>query len=88
MTDKPTSNLAVLIFEGQDTAQVLYEQIEQMQKEKLVSVEDAIILEYESGGTQIHVGTSDAGRFPVCLNPGFHRKRVEGDSQTDARQER
>jgi uncharacterized membrane protein len=37
MADKPTSNLAVLVFEGQDTAQALYEQIEQMQKEKLVS---------------------------------------------------
>jgi uncharacterized membrane protein len=69
MTDKPTSNLAVLIFEGQDTAQVLYEQIEQMQKEKLVSVEDAIILEYESGGTQIHVGTSDAGASQFASTP-------------------
>ncbi len=61
MADKPTSNLAVLIFDGQETAQALYEQIEQMQKEKLVSVEDAIILECESGGSQIHAGASDGG---------------------------
>ena len=61
MADKPTSNLAVLIFDGLETAQALYEQIEQMQKEKLVSVEDAIILECESGGAQIHAGASDAG---------------------------
>lgn len=61
MADKPTSNLAVLIFDGQDTAQALYEQIEQMEKAKLVSVEDAIIVECESGGAQIHAGASDAG---------------------------
>lgn len=61
MADKPTSNLAVLIFDGRDTAQALYEQIEQMQKEKLVSVEDAIILECESGGGQLHAGASDGG---------------------------
>ncbi len=61
MADKPTSNLAVLIFDGQETAQALYEQIEQMQKEKLVSVEDAIILECDSGGAHIRAGASDAG---------------------------
>jgi uncharacterized membrane protein len=61
MADKPTSNLAVLVFEGQDTAQALYEQIEQMQKEKLVTVEDAIILEYESGSARLLGGAGEAG---------------------------
>jgi uncharacterized membrane protein len=69
MADKLTSNLAVLIFDGQATAQALYAQIEQMQKEKLVSVEDAIILECESGGAQIHAATSDAGASQPAALP-------------------
>jgi uncharacterized membrane protein len=68
MADKPTSNLAVLIFDGQETAQALYEQIEQMQKEKLVSVDDAIILEC-AGGAQIHSGVSNAGASQFAAAP-------------------
>ncbi len=68
MADKPTSNLAVLIFDGQDTAQALYEQIEQMQKEKLVSVDDAIILECQ-GSAQIHGGVSNAGATQFASAP-------------------
>jgi uncharacterized membrane protein len=47
MADKPTSNLIVLTFEGQDTAEALYKQIEQMEKDKLVVIEDAVIIERE-----------------------------------------
>jgi uncharacterized membrane protein len=68
MADKPTSNLAVLIFDGQETAQALYEQIEQMQKEKLVSVDDAIILEC-AGGAQLHAGVSNAGATQFASAP-------------------
>ncbi len=69
MAEKPASNLAVLVFDGQDTAQTLYEQLEQMQKEKLVSIEDAIILECESGGAQIHAGASEAGASQFTAPP-------------------
>ena len=47
MADKPTSNLMVLTFEGQDTAEALYKQIEQMEKDKLVVIDDAVIIERE-----------------------------------------
>lgn len=45
MAAKPTSTLAVLTFEGQDTAEALYEQIEKMEKDKLLVLEDAVIIE-------------------------------------------
>jgi uncharacterized membrane protein len=45
MAAKPTSTLAVLTFAGQDTAEALYEQIEKMEKEKLLVLEDAVIIE-------------------------------------------
>ena len=45
MAAKPTSTLAVLTFEGQETAEALYEQIEKMEKEKLLVLEDAVIIE-------------------------------------------
>ena len=40
-----TSNLVVLTFEGMGTATAVYEQIEQMEKEHLLKVTDAIIIE-------------------------------------------
>ena len=33
MAEKPTSTLAILTFEGQETAEALYAQIEQMEKD-------------------------------------------------------
>ena len=45
MAEKAPSNLAVLTFEGQDTAEALYEQIEKMAKDKLLILEDAVIIE-------------------------------------------
>ena len=47
MAEKPTSTLAVLTFEGQDTAETLYAQIEKMEKDKLLVLEDAVIIERE-----------------------------------------
>jgi uncharacterized membrane protein len=47
MAEQQASNLVVLTFEGQDTAEALYKQIEQMEKEKLVVVDDAVIIERE-----------------------------------------
>lgn len=47
MADKPASNLIVLTFEGQQTAEALYKQIEQMEKDKLVVIDDAVIVERE-----------------------------------------
>lgn len=42
-----TNNLVVLTFEGKETAAAVYEQIEQMEKDKLVKVVDAVIVEYD-----------------------------------------
>jgi uncharacterized membrane protein len=47
MAEKQKSNLVVLTFEGQDTAEALYKQIEQMEDAKLVVIEDAVIIERE-----------------------------------------
>lgn len=47
MAEKQASNLVVLTFEGQDAAEALYQQIEQMEKDKLVVIEDAVIIERE-----------------------------------------
>jgi uncharacterized membrane protein len=47
MAEKQASNLVVLMFEGQDAAEALYKQIEKMEKEKVVVVDDAVIIERE-----------------------------------------
>jgi uncharacterized membrane protein len=50
-------NLVALMFEGMGTAAAVYEQIEGMEKENLLSVTDAIIIERESGGTSVNMMT-------------------------------
>ena len=45
MAEKAPSTLAVLTFEGQETAEALYEQIEKMAKDKLLVLDDAVIIE-------------------------------------------
>lgn len=45
MPETQNSTLIVLTFEGQQTAEALYEQIEQLEKDKLVVIEDAVIVE-------------------------------------------
>jgi uncharacterized membrane protein len=45
MAEQKASNLVVLTFEGQEAAEALYKQIEQMEKDKLVVVDDAVIIE-------------------------------------------
>lgn len=45
MAEKKPSNLVVLSFEGQSAAEAVYEQFEQMEKENLITIEDAVILE-------------------------------------------
>lgn len=60
-----TNNLVVLTFEGQGSAAAVYEQIEQMQKEKLLTIQDAIILEREGGA-----GTGAAAAQPAASGQG------------------
>lgn len=45
MSEAQHSHLIVLTFEGQHAAEALYEQIEQLEKDKLVVVEDAVMIE-------------------------------------------
>ncbi|MGL4648616.1 MAG: DUF1269 domain-containing protein, partial [Caldilineaceae bacterium] len=44
------SNLVVLTFEGEETAATVYTQIERLAKEKLVTIEDAVVLKRGGGG--------------------------------------
>lgn len=69
MTEKSTTHLAVLVFDGLHTAQALYAEIEQMEKEKLVSVEDAIILECEGDSAQLLAGVSEGGASQFAAPP-------------------
>lgn len=48
-----SSKLVVLSFEGQKAAAAVYEQFEQMEKEKLIQIEDAVILEREANDATI-----------------------------------
>jgi len=48
MSEHEQSNLVVLTFEGQSAAEALYKEIEQLEKDKLVVIEDAVIIERES----------------------------------------
>jgi uncharacterized membrane protein len=50
------SNLVVLTFEGEGTAAAVYSEIERLANEKLVSIEDAVILEY--GEEQVAAATT------------------------------
>jgi uncharacterized membrane protein len=68
MSEKQQSNLVVLTFEGQQAAEALYEQIEQMEKDKLVVIDDAVIVEREmtlSGGGS----APDASRMERTVTP-------------------
>ena len=45
MAKKSDSDLVVMTFEGVETAEALYEEIEKMEKAKLVEIQDAVIVE-------------------------------------------
>ncbi|MFO7631929.1 MAG: DUF1269 domain-containing protein [Caldilinea sp.] len=81
MADKPISNLAVLTFEGQATAEALYEQIQQMEKNKLVVLDDAIILEREPASEHLHTLPGDARTEEMVAPSGSasveHQVRVK-----------
>ena len=65
MSETQTSTLIALTFEGQHTAEALYEQVEQMEKDKLVVIEDAVIIERAEA-----VGQPEAGsRMEQMLTP-------------------
>ena len=67
MADKPESNLAVLTFEGSGSAEAVYEQIKQMEKEKLVTLDDAVILECTSAAAHVHAmpGETASAHMPA-----------------------
>lgn len=60
MAEKSKSNLVVLTFDGQDTAEALYEQIEKMEKEKLIVLEDAVIIERGADASRLHISPGNA----------------------------
>jgi uncharacterized membrane protein len=69
MAPKQTSNLVVLTFEGQAAAEALYEQIEQMEKDKLVVIEDAVIIEREDVQQHNEMSSTPASNDPLVAPP-------------------
>lgn len=69
-------NLVVLSFEGQSAAAAVYEQFEQMEKDKLIEIADAVILEREGGESTISTAP-----YPSAGQSGSaaHTTPPEGD---------
>jgi uncharacterized membrane protein len=82
MAEKQASNLVVLTFEGQDAAEALYKQIEQMEKEKLVVVDDAVIIERE--GVAASRVPADESAKPMIAEPA----KVAQDASITVKQTR
>ncbi len=62
MADK--NNLVVLTFEGSGTASAVYSEIESMEKDKLLEIEDAIIIERAEDGPSLREAPIRAGSSP------------------------
>jgi uncharacterized membrane protein len=62
MADNTTDNLVVLTFEGSETAGVVYSEIESMEEQKLLVIQDAIIIER---GEQTNLSRSPDDAFTV-----------------------
>ena len=69
MSEKAVSNLAVLTFEGQGSAEAVYEQIKQMEKEKLVVLDDAVILECTSAAAHVHTMPGETASAHMAAPP-------------------
>jgi uncharacterized membrane protein len=74
MAEKQASNLVVLTFEGQDAAEALYKQMEQMEKDKLVVVDDAVIIERED--VQIYNEPAAESTGPLVAPPARQSKEA------------
>jgi uncharacterized membrane protein len=77
MAEKPGSNLVVLTFEGSETAEALYEQIEKMEKEKLLVVDDAIIIERGPDAARMHVSPGGATASGIATPTGNEGKSAQ-----------
>lgn len=87
MAKKSDSNLVVMTFEGVQTAEALYEEIEKMEKAKLVEIQDAVIVERgedaanlivspgTATSTEIATPTSTEGNKPQITVKQTHGKR-------------
>ena len=74
MADKQASTLVVLTFEGQAAAEALYKQIEQMEKDKLVVIEDAVIVEREDDPIFNDTSTASSSMEPLVAPPARKSK--------------
>jgi uncharacterized membrane protein len=82
MAEKQASNLVVLMFEGQDAAEALYKQIEKMEKEKVVVVDDAVIIERED--VAISSGPAVENSGPLVAQPA----RISPEASVTVKQTR
>lgn len=81
MSENKSNNLVVLSFEGVATAAVVYDQIAEMEKQKLLSITDAVILERdESGGLGSNAplpgGSGQAAGAPPATKPSDAGVRI------------
>jgi uncharacterized membrane protein len=77
MAEKQTSNLVVLTLEGQHAAESLFAKIEQMEKDKLVVIDDAVIIEREATPQQSAETSAAASNMEkMRMPPGSRTKEM------------
>lgn len=81
MAEKKPSNLVVLSFEGQSAAEAVYEQFEQMEKDKLIHIEDAVILERAADAPSIPTEPFASAPYSMAgtAGPGSHISNATGE---------
>lgn len=70
---KETNNLVVLMFEGEQTAAAVYEQVEELAREKPLKLKDAIVIQREGWGgdsaTMLAASPTAGSMPPVASAP-------------------
>lgn len=81
MSEKRPSNLIVLSFEGQSAAEAIYEQFEEMQKDKLIVIEDAVILERGEVSQPINSSPFESNPYSMAgtSGPSTHISNSSGE---------
>ncbi len=81
MAEKKPSNLVVLSFEGSSAAEAVYEQFEQMEKDNLIHIEDAVILERAADSPSISTEPYSSASYSAAgtAGPGTHISNAAGE---------
>lgn len=81
MAEKKPSNLIVLSFDGQSGAEAMYEQFEELQKQKVIVIEDAVILERGEASQPIDSQPFEANPYSMAgtSGPSSHISNSSGE---------